>query len=63
MSRKGKLLEKKKLARHQARTRKRGLQARLPPPRSHLAKAASENEGTQAEGKSKTHLTHRVTTT
>ena len=38
----------KKLARHQARTRKRGLQARLPPPRSHLAKAASENEGTQA---------------
>ena len=63
MSRKGKTLENKKLARHQARTRKRGLQAQLPPLRSHLAKAASENEGTQDPGKSKTHLAHRVTYT
>ena len=48
---KQKTLENKKLACHQARTRKRGLQARLPPLRSHLAKTASQNEGTQAQYK------------
>ena len=35
-------------ARRQARTHKHGLQARLPPLRSHLAKTASKNERTQA---------------
>ena len=45
----GNAKQERTLARGQARTHMHRLQVRLPPLRSHLAKTASQNEGTQAQ--------------